>query len=89
MMDRIVGVDIQAWHVNCEQKENGWDDLFRQVHHLKVYTELRGDPQATSIAQMEEALLKAYNSKNKKFCTDILNLQRIRIKVAEDAWKGR
>ena len=89
MLDRIVGIDIQSWKVNCEQKDDRWDTLFTQVHHLKVYTELRDDPQSKSIAQLEEALIKAYNTKNKSFCVSILNLQRTRIKVAEDAWKGR
>ena len=64
--------------------------LFRsKVRHLKVYTEVRGDPQAPAIAQMEEALQKAYNSKNEKFCDSILNLNKTRIQVVEDAWKGR
>ena len=87
MFDQVVAVDIQLRKVNCSNKD--WGDLLDRVHHLKVYTELRKDPQATSIAQLEEALLKAYNSKNDKFCDSILTINRTRVEVIEDAWRGR
>ena len=87
MFDQIVSIHIDVEKANCSNKE--WGNLLDKVRHLKVYTEVRGDPQATAIAQMEEALLKAYNSKNEKFCDSILNLNKTRIQVVEDAWKGR
>ncbi len=87
MFDQIVGIQIKVNKVNCSNKD--WGDLFDKVHHLKVYTELREDPQAKAIGQLEEALLKAYNSKNEKFCESVLNLNKTRIAVVEDAWKGR
>ena len=87
MFDQIVSIQIDVNKANCSNKD--WGNLLDRVHHLKVYTEVRGDPQATAIAQMEEALLKAYNSKNEKFCDSILNLNKTRIQVVEDAWKGR
>lgn len=87
MFDQIVAIQIGTNKANCSTKE--WGDLLDRVHHLKVYTELREDPQAKSVAQLEEALLKAYNSKNEKFCDSILKLNRTRIQVVEDAWKGR
>lgn len=87
MFDQVVAIQIRASKANCSTKE--WGDLLDRVHHLKVYTELRKDPQATSVAQLEEALLKAYNSKNEKFCDSILKINRTRIEVIEDAWKGR
>ena len=87
MFDQIVGIQIRVGKVNCSNKD--WGDLFDRVHHLKVYTELREDPQAKAIGQLEEALLKAYNSKNEKFCESVLTLNKTRIAVVEDAWKGR
>ena len=73
--------------VNCSNKD--WGDLLDRVHHLKVYSELRDEPQAQAIAQLQESLLKAYNSKNEKFCDSILKLNKTRIEVVQDAWKGR
>ncbi len=87
MFDQIVAIDVRVNKANCTTKE--WGDLLDRVHHLKVYTELRGDPQAPAIGQLEEALLKAYNSKNEKFCDSILKLNKTRIQVIEEAWKGR
>lgn len=87
MFDQIVAIDVKVNQVNCSNKD--WGDLIDRVHHLKVYTELRGDPQATGVAQLQEALLKAYNSKNEKFCDSVLKLNKTRIQVIEDAWKGR
>lgn len=87
MFDQIVSIHVKVDQVNCSNKE--WGDLMDKVHHLKVYTELREDPQSKAIAQLEEALQKAYNSKNEKFCESILKLNKTRIAVVEDAWKGR
>jgi hypothetical protein len=87
MFNQVVSIQIGVSKANCSTKE--WGDLLDKVHHLKVYTELRSDPQAPAVAQLEEALLKAYNSKNEKFCDSILKLNKTRIAVIEDAWKGR
>lgn len=87
MFDQIVAIQIKVNQVNCSNKD--WGDLMDRVHHLKVYTTLRNDPQAPAIAQLQEALLKAQNSKNEKFCDSILKLNKTRIEVVEDAWKGR
>lgn len=87
MFDQIVAIQIKVNKVNCANRD--WGDLLDRVHHLKVYTQLRNDPQAKGVAQLEEALLKAYNSKNEKFCDSILKLNKARIEVVEDAWKGR
>ena len=87
MFDQIVAIQIKVNQVNCSNKD--WGDLMDRVHHLKVYTALRDDPQAPAIAQLQDALLKAQNSKNEKFCDSILKLNKTRIEVVEDAWKGR
>jgi len=87
MFNQVVGVQIAIEKVNCSNKE--WTDLLNKVQHLKVYTQLRADPQATAVVQLEDALLKAHNSKNEKFCDSILKLNKTRIAVIQDAWKGR
>jgi hypothetical protein len=87
MFDQIVSIHIDVNSINCSNKD--WGNLLGKVHHLKLYTQLRNDPQATAIASLEEALLKAQNSKNEKFCDSILKLNKTRIEVVEDAWKGR
>jgi uncharacterized protein YceK len=87
MFDQIVAVDVALNKTNCSNKD--WGNLLDRVHHLKVYTELRKDPQSQSIAQLEEALLKAYNSKNEKFCDNILTINKTRVQVVEEAWRGR
>lgn len=87
MFDQIVSIDVKVNQINCSNKD--WGDLLDRVHHLKVYTELRNDPQSKAIGQLQEALLKAQNSKNEKFCDSILKLNKTRIQVVEDAWKGR
>ena len=87
MFNQIVSIQIQANTVNCSNKD--WGDLLNRVHHLKVYTELRKDPQAKNVAELEEALLKANNSKITIFCDDVMVINKTRINVIEDAWKGR
>lgn len=87
MFDHIVAIQVKVSKINCSDKN--WGDLFDRVHHLKVYTELRGDPQSKAIGQLEEALIKAHNSKNEKFCESVLSINKTRIAVVEDAWKGR
>jgi hypothetical protein len=87
MFDQIVSVQIHVNKINCSNKD--WGNLLDKVNHLKVYTQLRQDPQAPAIAQLEEALTKAYTSKNDKFCDSILNINKTRIDVITDAWRGR
>lgn len=87
MFDQVVSIHIMLDKIKCSDKN--WSELFDKVNHLKVYSELRGDPQATNIAQLEEALTKANNSKNDNFCESILTINKTRVQVVEDAWKGR
>mgnify|MGYP003341514466 CR=1 FL=1 len=87
MFDQVVSIHIVLNKTNCSNKD--WSELFDRVHHLKVYSELRGDPQATNIAQLEEALLKANSSKSEVFCNNLVKINKTRVEVIEDAWKGR
>jgi hypothetical protein len=87
MFDSLVYTKIAVDKLSCDDKN--WTDAENKIHHLKVYTELRKDPQAKSIAQLEEAINKAKASSNKTFCESILKINRTRIDVVVDAWRGR
>lgn len=87
LFDRLVTVHIEVNKLSCDDRN--WDKAIADVNHLKVYAELRGDPQAENIKNMEAALTKAQASKSVAFCQSALKLQQTRIKVVEGAWKGR
>jgi hypothetical protein len=87
MFDNLVSTKIAVEKLSCEDKN--WTDAETKIQHLKVYTELRKDPQATSIAQLQEAIGKAKASNNKLFCESILKINKTRLDVVVDAWKGR
>ena len=90
MVNQIVSVKISVDKLNCEQKDlNNWDDASNKIHHLAVYADLRKDPQAQAIIQLQEAIGKARDSKNKLFCENVLKINRTRIDVVVDAWRGR
>jgi hypothetical protein len=87
MFDNLVSTKIAIEKLNCDDKN--WVDAETKLQHLKVYTALRKDPQATSIAQLQEAISKAKASDKKLFCESILKINKTRIDVIVDAWKGR
>ena len=87
MFDQVVSVKLSVDKLSCDDKN--WTDAETKIQHLKVYTQLRQDPQAQSIAQLEEAIGKAKKSDNKLFCESILKINKTRIDVVVDAWKGR
>jgi hypothetical protein len=87
MFDSAVSVKIAIDKVSCED-QNG-TDAESKIHHLKVYATLRKDPQATSLAQLEEAIAKAKASNNKLFCEGVLKINKTRIDTTVDAWRGR
>ena len=87
MFDNLVSTKIAVEKLNCDDKN--WTDAETKLQHLKVYSELRKDPQATSIAQLQEAVTKAKESDKKLFCESILKINKTRIDVIVDAWKGR
>jgi hypothetical protein len=87
MFDNLVSTKIAVDKLSCDDKN--WTDAETKIQHLKVYSELRKDPQAQSITQLEEAIAKAKKSDNKLFCESILKINKTRIDVVVDAWKGR
>lgn len=75
--------------ITCDAERTGWPDTHSKIHKLVVYADLRKDPQAQSLIQLQEAVGKARDSKNKIFCESILKINRTRLDVVADAWRGR
>ena len=90
LFDNLVSVKIAVDKLTCETKDlNAWQSASDKIHHLTVYADIRKDPQAKSLVQLQEAIGKARDSKSNVFCENILKINRTRIDVAADAWKGR
>jgi len=90
LFDNLVSVKIAVDKLTCETKDlNAWQSAADKIHHLTVYADLRKDPQAQSLIQLQEAIGKARDSKSNVFCENILKINRTRIDVTVDAWRGR
>jgi hypothetical protein len=85
--NNLVEVKIAVDKLNCTDKN--WSDAFSKIEKLKVYTTLRNDPQASAVDSLEIALKKAQESKNEKFCESVVKINKARVDVITDAWKGR
>jgi hypothetical protein len=88
MFDNLIYIQTDLNKATCAEPKN-WDNLLDRVNHLKVYTHFRSEPQSQAIASLEESLLKAHNSKSATFCESLLKLNKTRVEVTLDAWKGR
>lgn len=90
LFDNLVSVKIAVDKLTCDSKDlAAWQSASDKIHHLAVYADLRKDPQAQSIIQLQEAIGKARDTKSNVFCENILKINRTRIDVAADAWRGR
>jgi len=87
MFNNLVSVKIAVDKLNCDDKN--WSDAEAKILQLKMYSDLRGDPQAKTLSQLDDAIAKAKASNNKLFCESILKINKTRIDVVVDAWKGR
>lgn len=87
LFNNLVEVKVAVDKLNCDNKD--WTDAQNKITHLKVYTEMRKDPQANSVVQLGEAIEKAKQSNNKTFCESLLRINKTRIDVIADAWRGR
>lgn len=85
--NNLVEVKIAVDKLNCTDKN--WSDAFSKIQKLKVYTTLRDDPQAPAVDSLEVSLKKAYESKNEKFCESVVKINKTRVDVITDAWRGR
>jgi hypothetical protein len=89
MFDNLVQIKIAVDNLNCEDKTWAWETAETKINHLKVYSSLRNDPQAKSIAELSEAITKARNTDKKLFCEGIIKINKTRVDTIIDAWKGR
>jgi hypothetical protein len=90
MFGDLVQVKIAVDKLTCEPKDlSAWDDAISKINKLALYSDLRGDPQSNSISQLEQTISKARDSKSKILCDNVLKINKTRIDVAADAWKGR
>ena len=88
MFGQAVDVKVGLSKINCDDKSN-WQPVLDKIETLKVYSFERGDPQSDAFGKMEEALKKAKESKSTLFCESIVKLNKTRVDVTIDAWKGR
>lgn len=89
MFGYLVDTKIAVDRLSCDNKDFSWSSAEIAVERLKVYTDLRKDPQADAVVKLEDALGKARESTNKVFCESVLKINKTRIDVIVDAWKGR
>lgn len=87
MFSDLVDVKIAVDKLDCKNKN--FEPTLLKVERLKVYTKLREDPQAEAVEQLETALKKANDSKSVVFCESIIRLNKTRIDVIVDVWRGR
>lgn len=87
MFRDVVDIKIAVDKLDCKNKN--WDETFAKIERLKVYTSLRKDPQAKAVEELESALKKAHVSNNEKFCESVVKINRARVDVITDAWRGR
>jgi hypothetical protein len=88
MFGRLVDAKIAVKNLECGNALM-FQNADEYIERLKIYAELRKDPQADSIHKLQEAVKKAGETKNKVFCETILKTSKTRLDVVADAWKGR
>jgi hypothetical protein len=88
MFGYMVDVKVGLSKVSCDAKQD-WKPVMDKIETVKVYSTLRDDPQAPALKSLQDAVTKAYDSKSTTFCESVLKLNRTRVDVAIDAWKGR
>lgn len=88
MFGQAVDVKVGLSKISCSDKSN-WQPVLDKVETIKVYTTERADPQADAFVKMQEALNKAKDSKSVVFCESIIKLNKTRVDVVFDAWRGR
>jgi hypothetical protein len=88
MLDQLAIVKVSVNQLQCGEPKH-WDEIESKIQRLEIYTEWRADPQAPSVKSLKDSLKKAGESKNKTFCESLLKINKTRIDVIADAWKGR
>jgi hypothetical protein len=87
MYGHLIDVKVATSKISCEKKEV-WKPVLDKLEILKAYTESREDPQAKNMDQLYIAMEKA-STGSTAYCEATLKLNKTRIQVLENAWKGR
>ena len=88
MFGRLVDTKIVVDKLECGNHLM-FQNADEQIERLKVYAQVRQDPQADAIHKLQDAIKKAGETKNKVFCESIVKTNKVRIDVIIDTWKGR
>jgi hypothetical protein len=88
MLDQLADVKMVVDQLKCGEEPH-WNHADTKITKLEIYTTWRSDPQAPSVKSLKDSLKKASESKNKVFCESLLKINKTRIDVIADAWKGR
>lgn len=88
MFSYLVDVKVGMSKISCDDKIV-WKPVQDRIETLKVYSELRNDPQSEAIGKLQEAVNKAYDTKSYAFCESIIRINKTRVDVVADAWRGR
>lgn len=85
----LVDIKVSINELECGENPQAWKAAQHQIQKLKVYTELRKDPQAEAVSKLYDAIKKAGDSQSVRFCQSVLKLNETRANVIADAWRGR
>jgi hypothetical protein len=88
MLSDLAEVKLLVGSIKCGS-ESMWGPADMRIEKLQIYTTWKDDPQAPAVKSLRESLIKARESKNVTFCESLLKINKTRIDVIADAWKGR
>lgn len=88
MLSDLAEIKLLVNEIKCGN-ESTWGAVDMRIEKLQIYTTWKDDPQAPALKSLRENLIKAKESKNVKFCESLININKSRIEVIADAWKGR
>ena len=80
-----LGVKLDA--IDCKNR-TGIEEAVKEADWLNRYAEFRNDPQKVSTKGILDNLAKAKES-NEQACARWINLSKTRMKIIQEAWRGR
>ena len=83
----LVDLKLETKTLSCETRN--FDSYNKQLDRIVLYTTTRDDPQANNLKKLQESIVKAKETPNKKVCESIVRLADTRLDIVINAWKGR
>ncbi|NBV28525.1 hypothetical protein EBS02_05860 [bacterium] len=83
----FINLSIKLDTINCSNKD-GIEDSIKEADWINRYADFRSDPQKISTKAIHENLLKAKDS-TEIVCQRWVNLSKTRMKIIQEAWRGR